>query len=265
MGGPSNSADQNLNRVRGWLRDLAIAGVFLTRLPLRVSGEFASKDLSRVAWAFPLVGLFVGVISGGALMAAAELNLHPLACAFIALAASALVTGALHEDGLADVIDGFGGGSAREDKLRIMRDSHIGTYGVLALVIGVGLKAALLAGLLGPGMAAASLLAAAVLSRSILPAMMSLMPRARADGLAVGVGRPNGSTATAALVLGLVIATPFLGLWAVIIAFAAVLISSLIMAYIADRQIGGYTGDVLGATQQIAEVSVLVVAGAFAI
>lgn len=262
---PSNSTDPSGNRALSWLRELAIAGVFLTRLPFRVSGEFGAKDLSGAVWAFPLIGLVVGSLAGAALMLSAEFNLHPLACAFIALAVSAMITGALHEDGLADVVDGFGGGTTRDAKLRIMRDSQIGSYGVLALVLSTGLKAALLAGLLGPGMAAAAVAGAAVLSRSLLPGMMHFMPRARTDGLAAGAGRPNGTATTLALCIGLGVAWPLLGVWAGLVALIASLISVLIMAYIAHRQIGGYTGDVLGASQQFAEIAILMTAGAFAI
>ena len=265
MDDPSNHTARKFRQLRNQLRDVAIAGIFLTRIPFRVSGDFETRDLSRAVWAFPLMGVIVGGLSGAALMLSAELDLHPLACAFIALAVSALITGALHEDGLADVVDGFGGGISREAKLRIMRDSQIGSYGVLALIFCVGLKAALLAGLLGPGMAAATLMGAAVLSRGLLPGMMYLMPRARTDGLAGSAGRPNGWSTILSLCLGICLAWPFLGLWAGFVAIIAALISMLIMAFIAHRQIGGYTGDVLGATQQIVEISVFMTAGAFAI
>ena len=198
-------------------------------------------------------------------MLAAELNLHPFAGAFLAIIAGALVTGALHEDGLADVVDGFGGGYLREDKLRIMRDSFIGAYGVLALIFSVGLRASLLAGLLGSGTAAATIVGAAVLSRSLLPGMMHLMPRARSDGLGATAGRPTGANALIALCIGCVIAWPFLGGAIGVVAVICALISALIMAFIAHRQIGGYTGDVLGATQQFSEIVILMTAGAFAL
>ena len=94
-----------------WWRDCCVAGGFLTRLPFPAQKDGAKKGaLAGSSRAFPLVGAFVGVIAGFALMMAAGLDLHPLACAFVALTVSALVTGALHEDGLADVADGFGGG-----------------------------------------------------------------------------------------------------------------------------------------------------------
>ena len=96
----------------GWSRDIAVAGAFLTRLPLRPRGADASSTLARAARAFPLIGLGVGMIAAGGLSLAAGLGLHPIGCALIGLALAAAVTGALHEDGLADVADGFGGGGA---------------------------------------------------------------------------------------------------------------------------------------------------------
>lgn len=265
MVGPSNSADKATVRTTNVLRELSIAGLFLTRLPFRIKNDLETGDLAAAVWSFPLIGLLVGGLAGATLMAAAEFNLHPLACAFLALIVSALVTGALHEDGLADVVDGFGGGHTRDDKFRIMRDSHIGTYGVLALVFSVGLRTAILAGLLGPGMAAATLVAAAVLSRSVLPGLMYAMPRARIDGLAASAGRPKAMRALFALVLGSIICWLIMGPWVGLVALIMALLSTLVMAFIAHRQIAGYTGDVLGGTQQIVEITILLTAGAYAI
>ncbi|PPR66943.1 MAG: Adenosylcobinamide-GDP ribazoletransferase, partial [Alphaproteobacteria bacterium MarineAlpha3_Bin1] len=157
-------------------RDCCVSGSFLTRLPFpSVKGAGKKGSLGAASRAFPLVGAVIGVIAGLSLMAGASLNLHPLACALIALAVAALVTGALHEDGLADVADGFGGGSTKAAKLKIMHDSRIGTFGVLAVIFSVGIRAGILAGLPGPGLGAAALIAAAALSRGLLPAAMHFM------------------------------------------------------------------------------------------
>ena len=265
MDEPPHSKGNDLNLFQSEMRDFRVAGSFLTRLPFQLKGDLQTQALARSSHYFPLIGLVVGAISGAVLMLAAELNLHSLAGAFLAITAGALITGALHEDGLADVVDGFGGGHTKEDKLRIMRDSHIGTYGVLALILSVGLRASILAGLLGPGMAAATLVGASVLSRSLLPGMMHLMLRSRTDGLAAGAGRPTFQAATISFCLGSLIAWPFLGGGAAIVAIICALISALIMAFIAHQQISGYTGDVLGATQQITEIAILMTAGALAI
>ncbi len=265
MAHPSQGNRQGTGNRQTWLRDLCLAGMFLTRLPFRVKGDVKTEDLAGAVWAFPLIGVLVGGVAGGALMLASEIQLHPLACAFVGLTAAALVTGALHEDGLADVVDGFGGGATRDDKLRIMRDSQIGSYGVLALVFSVGLKASILAGLLGPGMAAATLVGTAALSRGLLPGMMHLMPRARTDGLAAGAGRPTAKGAVISLILGGIVAALFLGKGVAVVVVVAAVMVALGMAFIAHRQIGGYTGDVLGATQQISEIAILMTAGAYAL
>ena len=240
-------------------RDILLSARFLTRVPLPGKDR---RKLSAAARAFPIAGAFVGAVAGAALLAAHSAGLHPMASALAALAVSALVTGALHEDGLADTADGFGGGGTRAQKLKIMRDSRIGVFGVLALVLGVGIRASILAGLLGPWAAAAALVAAASLSRSILPAVMYLLPPARAGGLAKKAGKPDREGAVVAVLLGAMIALLCLGqapgLWAIAAGGAA----AAAVAWLAVRQIGGHTGDVLGAVQQVAEVAVLAAAAA---
>lgn len=244
------------------VRDFRVAMMFLTRIPTGRIRDLASDDLSRAAWAFPLVGLVVGVIAGGALYLSAETDVSPIVCALIALAVQAAVTGALHEDGLADLADGLGG----HDKakiLAIMRDSRIGTYGVLALIFSVGLRATMIAGIPGPGVAFAVLLAAAAFSRGALPLVMNLMPAARADGLAQAAGRPERRIAMLAMGIGtltLFTLLPFS------VALAAVVIGGVLAAGIifwAHQRLGGQTGDVLGALQQVLEIAVLCGAAAW--
>ena len=119
---------------RGLITELGTGLAFLTRLPVRcaLGGE---GSLARAAWAFPIVGALVGAFGALAFWGAALVGLHPFVAGVLAVAATLLVTGALHEDGLADTADGFGAGGSRERKLEIMRDSRIGTYGVVALVL----------------------------------------------------------------------------------------------------------------------------------
>ncbi len=242
-----------------WGRDTLLAVRFLTRLPLPGKDR---RKLSAAARAFPIAGAFVGAAAGAVLLAAHSAGLHPMASALTALAVSALVTGALHEDGLADTADGFGGGGTRAQKLKIMRDSRIGVFGVLALVLCVGIRASILAGLLGPWAAAAALVAAGSFSRGLLPAVMYLLPPARADGLARKAGKPDREGAVVAALLGAMVALLFLGqapgLWAIAAGGAA----AVAIAWLAVRQIGGHTGDVLGAVQQVAEMAVLAAAAA---
>lgn len=250
-------------QLTGWWRDVSIAGGFLTRLPFPPADGAGGKGaLGRAARAFPLVGAVVGVIAGLSLMVASGLGLHPLACAFVALAVSALVTGALHEDGLADVADGFGGGGTTAGKLKVMRDSRIGTFGVLAVVFSVGVRAGVLGGLPGPGTAAAALIAAGALSRGLLPVVMHVMAPARKSGLAVKAGRPDQEGWVTALLLGALLAFLFLGPVAGLAALGGGVIAVAAVAWLGFRQIGGVTGDLLGAQQQAAEIAVLMAAAA---
>lgn len=240
------------------------AVAFLTRLPVRFAE--APPPLAQAAWAFPLIGLVVALPPAGVLLGAAWLGLPHLVCALLAVMSGVLITGGLHEDGLADVADGFGGSGEKARKLEIMRDSRIGSYGVLALIFSIGLKVAALAGYPGPVLGGLALLGGAVFSRSLMPLMMRVMPPARDDGLGQGAGRPSGFGVAVSLVLGLagalvlpvMLAGPVAGAGVL----AAALVVPLLLAVLAKRQIGGQTGDVLGAAQQVGEVAFLVSLGA---
>ena len=243
---------------RGWLGDLMSAAHLLTRLPLgRVATPPGDPGISHPARCYPLVGAAVGALAALAYAVAAWLGLPPFACAVVALAASILVTGALHEDGLADVADGFGGGHGKERKLAIMRDSRIGSYGVLALALVLAARGGSLASLADAGAAAAALIAAHSLSRGGLAALMAALPPARGDGLAVATGRPGGADALAAFLLGALAAVLLLDFAVAVVALLACAAVQAAVALQAQRQIGGITGDVLGAAQQLGEAAVL--------
>ena len=248
----------------GWWRDTRVAAAFLTRLPITLKEDetAAEGSLAAAARAFPIAGLAVGLAAGGGLLLASWLGLHPLACALVGLAVAALVTGALHEDGLADTADGFGGGRTVSEKLQIMRDSRTGAYGVLALIFSVGLRATALAGLFSPATAAAVLAAAGAASRGVLPAVMYGLDAAREDGLAAGAGRPGKADAVIAAVLGGLLALLFLDFAAGIVALPAVAAAAAVVAWLARRQVGGHTGDVLGAVQQVSELALIVAVAA---
>ena len=253
---------------RAAARDLAACLRFFSRLPLpRLSVEaspHAPPDLSRLARMVPIAGAILGAIGALALSLADGLGLPPFLCAGLAVAALVILSGALHEDGLADVVDGFGGGATRERKLEIMRDSRVGSYGVLALLIGLGLRAAALSTLLGGDAMSVlgAMVAAHAVSRAGLPAIMHGFDPARPGGLAAGAGRPDAVTAQAAAALGVLAALAGLGWWRGILALAIAAAAMGATAMLARRQIGGYTGDVLGAAQQLAEAAVLLVAAA---
>jgi adenosylcobinamide-GDP ribazoletransferase len=184
-----------------------------------------------------------------------------LAAAALALGASAIITGALHEDGLADVADGFGGGRTLESKLEIMRDSRLGTYGAMILLVSFAAKLSALAAIptsyVVPG-----LIAAHALGRGVLPAMSLNLPYARKDGLARNAGQPDATIAATAAGLALLIALLSLSWSNALLAAVLAGVSGLGVAWLALRQIGGQTGDVLGGAEQVAETAILVMLAA---
>lgn len=250
---------------RAWGADLLEAAQLLTRLPLpRRTGEPQEARASHAGRCYPLIGAGVGLIAALGFAVAGWLALPPFAAALAALTLSILVTGALHEDGLADVADGFGGGHDRDRKLAIMRDSRIGSYGVLALILVLAARGGSLAAIAGSPAgswtAAAALIAAHSLSRAGLAPIMWALPQARSDGLAAATGRPGDADALAAAIIGVIVTLLLLDLAAALVAVLAVAVVQGALALQARRQIGGVTGDVLGAAQQLGEAAVLLVA-----
>jgi len=244
--------------------ELALAARFLTRLPLGRSIATSPGSLAQAGWAFPVVGLGVGVVGAIAAAIALRLNFPSLVVALIAVGVTVLTTGGLHEDGLADTADGLGGGSDREEKLAIMRDSRSGAYGVLALIFSVGLRAAALAALADIGHIAAGLIAAHAAARGFLPLAMRGMVPARDDGLGAAAGRPEAAVAWGAVAVGAVVALIALGLAAGVGALVLAAAGTALVAFVAQRQLGGHTGDVLGALEQTAEILVMLAAAAWA-
>ncbi len=252
-------------QLSGWWHDTAIAGAFLTRLPFPAPTGAAKKGvLASASRAFPLVGLVVGAAGAVALLAAAGLGLAPLANGLMAILVAALITGALHEDGLADVADGFGAGRTPAQKIKIMRDSRIGVFGVLAVAFSVGLRTAVLGGFKDPEVAAAALVAAACLSRGLLPAAMHFLPPASKSGMARQAGRPDQEAWVTAAVLGALLALLFLGPAGGLVAIVFGAAVAALVAWLAFSQIHGATGDVLGAQQQATEAAILIAAAAIA-
>ena len=247
-------------RAAGPLGQFAAAWTLLSRLP----GPFAvPRDMGAIGrgvWAFPIVGALLGALGGGAYWLGREIGLPALAAAVIAIGLLALATGALHEDGLADTADGFGGGRTRERKLAIMRDSRIGAYGVLALLLVTLLRVGALAAM-GGAAGFAALIAAAALGRGFAALPMSLLPPARADGLGRAAGRAPGFCM--ALILAVAAATlaaaGYALPWrAVGYAVAGAFFAVLFVTVLAQRHIGGVTGDVLGAAILAGEAAALV-------
>ena len=233
---------------------------FFTRLPVVRLGR-SEPMFPDALWAAPLAGVAVGLLSGLGFTAAVWLSLPPSLAAIVALGVALLVTGGLHEDGVADVADGFGGGGTRERKLEIMKDSRNGAFGVAALAMTLLARWAAIAALATPGHAIAALIAAHAASRALLPAFMAFVMPARPGGLSAGIGEVQGNVMLAALCLG-AIALLLLGVWPAVAAAICLTLLFLGMKSLTERQIGGQTGDVLGALQQAGEVVVLFVAAA---
>src|SRR4051812_30765296 len=232
------------------VNDLKIGFIFLTRLPLAHQTPIAKGELSQALWTAPVVGAAVGLIGAAVYALAHRLHLPPLPAAALAVAAILAVTGALHEDGLADVADGFGGGATRERKLEIMRDSRIGTYGVSALILSFMLRVCVVAELGDDTLVFAALIAAHAGSRACIPVFMQIVPPARADGLSADAGAPTSAVSSVAALLGAVALVAALGIKAGIVALLLLGAAGVFMAWLCRRQIQGQTGDVLGALQQ---------------
>lgn len=248
-------------RVREFLAALS----FLTVLPVGRNGLPVSG--SATLWAFPLVGALVGLLGGAVFWASWHAGLPPSLSAIMAVAAQVMLTGGLHEDGLADVADGLGG-RTKEKRFDIMRDSRIGTFGVLALILGLSLRIGLIASLADTAAHAADILPALVvsmlvisgaISRAALPTLMYCSSPAREDGLGQGFGTPDGLRCWAAILFGAMAAMLLVPFWQGTTAILGALLIAASLHVWTRRWIGGYTGDTLGAAQQLLEISVLFV------
>ncbi|UWQ61548.1 adenosylcobinamide-GDP ribazoletransferase [Leisingera caerulea] len=233
--------------------DVALALVLLTRLPLPHLPAATFQRQAKAVWAFPLAGLAVALPA--ALLAALALaaGLPAAAAAGLALAVQVILTGAMHEDGLADTADGLWGGFDRARRLEIMKDSRIGAYGVIALILGFGLRWSAVAALLqvaGPW----PLVALAMMSRAVMPALMAALPNARTAGLSQTVGRPRALPCLLAAFLAVLLSLPLIGAAALGTALAMG-VAALGLGALARVKIGGQTGDILGASQQVAEIA----------
>ncbi|MBB4006053.1 adenosylcobinamide-GDP ribazoletransferase [Allorhizobium taibaishanense] len=245
--------------------DLARSLGFLSRLP--VSSRFFaghSGEMSRTPRAFPLAGAVIAAPVGLALALLLNLGASSLIAAFVAVALQVILSGALHEDGLADTADGFGGAS-RERALEIMKDSRIGAYGVLALVLGVGLRVAALAALanrLAPLDVALAVIGIAAVSRALMVWHWHALPPARPGGVAASLGKPTDTALYTALFFGLAVAVITITPFASFHPLAVTLFISATAAFgfnqLTRRRLGGQTGDTIGATQQICEIVALV-------
>jgi adenosylcobinamide-GDP ribazoletransferase len=234
-------------------RDLLRALVLLTRLP--VPGADGARAAAS-AWAWPAVGVILGGLAGALAWAALMVGLPSGIAAGLAMAAGIAMTGGLHEDGLADCADGFWGGAVAERRLEIMKDSRIGAFGVLALTLVIGLKWLALTVLIEAGALWAAVLVPTSLSRAAMAGVMVVLPFARQDGLARQVGKPPNAASAVCIVLAALFAIVVSGV-AGVVAVVAVGAAAIAVARLAQAKVGGQTGDVLGAAQQVAELAAL--------
>jgi adenosylcobinamide-GDP ribazoletransferase len=251
---------QQLAQLRSIVTDLRIGLSLATILPCGPSTPVDDGEVARAGWTLPVAGSLVGLLGAAVYALAHAIGLTPGPAAMLALASTVIVTGALHEDGLADTADGLGGGRTRERKLEIMRDSQIGTYGVCALVISLVLRWSALAAIASPRSILLALLLAHAAARAGLPLFMALVPPARTDGLSAGAGRPAGLNAAIALGLGAIVLAIGFGPGKAIVAVILLALIGLMTAWLAVKQIGGQTGDILGAHEQLAETAILLMA-----
>ena len=250
--------------LRSILQDLRIAISLCTRLPLALAAPVADGEIARASWAFPLAGMLVGLIGGVVYWVADRAHIPPQAASVLALAATILVTGAMHEDGLADTADGLGGGKTRHQKLEIMRDSRIGTFGACALAISLLLRWSAISTFDNPRSVAIALVVAHSAGRAALPAFMRLVPPARTEGLSSDGGQPPRQSVAISLALGGLALATGLGTGAALAGALSLSAIAFLLGRLALEQIGGQTGDVLGAMEQAVEAAVLLIAAAHA-
>jgi len=244
-----------------WLDDFKTAVGFLTRLPMPHPEGAMPPNFLRAQRMFGVVGALIGATAGVLCLGLRHVGVPDLAAAALALGAGSILTGALHEDGLADVADGFGGGHDPAAKLEIMRDSRLGTYGALVLMAVFVAKVSALA-VLPDGFVVQGLIASHALARGVLPFMATSLPYARKDGMAATAGQPDSPTAMTAGAFAFLIALLVLP-WREALGAALVAAACAIgMAWLAQRQIGGQTGDVLGCAEQLGETAILLLLAA---
>ena len=259
---PQNRVLASVAHVLGALR-------FYSRLPVPAmsfeTAPHAPVDFDKAPVAVVLAGALLGAIAAAVLLTAGAIGLPPFLSAILAVAALAIVTGAMHEDGLADTADGLGGGQTAERRLEIMRDSRIGSYGATAIGLSLAMRATALAALierLDAPAAALAVIAVAATSRAAGLVPLWLLPPARSTGAAASVTPPASGAMIASGLCCLAITIAALWMPGVLVIASALSValayaSAYAMTRIAEAMIGGHTGDIAGAAQQLAEIAML--------
>ena len=252
--------------------DLLICLRFFSRLPVPGTERermLGAGGLASAAPMAPVAGLVLALLPVSVLWVSSSTGLAPLVAATLALASLVMLTGALHEDALADCADGFGGGRTRERKLAIMRESAVGAFGAAAIAFSLLLRCSAVAAAAAEGRGGTAILVAAVLSRATCFVPLAMLPPARSEGrgaAAGGLGRRRhlAVCATAFAISMAVTAATRADVGRALVAMLAAALAALAMTALAWRQIGGQTGDVAGAAQQVSEIAVLLVFAAAA-
>jgi adenosylcobinamide-GDP ribazoletransferase len=262
MKGDDRFPDEN----GGLIGDIRSATGFLTRLPPRWIGvdPGARPDFRRAARVFPVVGAAVGAVGGVVLAAVGVFGIADFVAAALAVGATVVIAGGLHEDGLADAADSLGGATV-ERRLAIMDDSRIGTYGAVAVVLSLLIRVGALAAIAtrqGAVGAALVLVAAEAASRAAMVRLWHDLPAARTGGLADVTGPPDHNAMLTALAIAVVIAAvasiPAVGVRATAFAVVLAALATYMAIRVTARMLGGRTGDTLGACQQVALAAFLV-------
>lgn len=253
---------QRNDLIQQWREDLFTALAFLTRLPVAVPDHWDEGKLAKALRLSPAVGAFAGAFAGSFYWLAISFGFSTFIAAVLGIAAVTLLTGGLHEDALSDMADGISGGWTAERKLEIMSDGRIGAHGALALLLALLLRVGAMAQISAPDKVMAALIAAGALSRATMYVAMAALPYAKQTGLAHAAGRPSSQQAASALGLGFVIAWLALPFGTALSALIAAGAGGLYVSMMARRHIGGQTGDILGAVQQLAELCALLLLAA---
>jgi len=239
--------------------DILAAFSLLTRLTVPVDHNISGVRAAAATWAYPLVGAAVGALAATMAAFAGFLGAPEVFSASLALATMVLVTGAMHEDGLADCADGLGGGKAKATRLMIMKDSRIGAYGAVALTIALIARWSGIQGLAVNEALFWPLVAVGAASRAPMVAAMFFMQPAKDDGLSANVGLPPPASLAASVGLALLICLLALGFGGISVLFWA-FVGALPLLVLANNLVDGQTGDVLGGAQQCAEITALAAA-----
>lgn len=247
-----------------FINDIARSLGFLSRLP--VPGRFFTGDdgrMERTPAGFAVAGLIVAALPALTLFVAGQ-GQAPLLAAVLATGLLVAMTGGLHEDGLADTVDGLGGGRNRERALSIMKDSRIGSYGALALALSLLVRVSALLAILAhgsPASAALAMMGSAALSRAAMVWHWRALPAAKPDGVAASVGQPAALALNLALASGtiafLLLVLPNVSLLRAVTAVLAALAVIFVFNLHIRSRLNGHTGDTIGATQQISDMVIL--------